>query len=599
MSETAEKNTVARGGEFLIQPIPASDFYIPENHNDEYNMIESMVKDFVKNEILPKEEDIVHKKDWKVTEDLLRKMGELGLLGIHMPEEYGGMAMDPIADTIVSENLGGCSSFNVSVAAHTGIGMLPILYFGTDAQKEKYLPQLITGEMQASYCLTEPTSGSDALSAKSTAILNEAGTHYILNGQKMWITNAGFSDVYIVFAQEAGKNFTGFIVEASTPGIRLGEEEKKLGINGSSTRQIFFEDVQVPKENLLGEIGKGHLIAFNVLNIGRFKLGVMCIGGCKNIIDMSVAYANDRVQFKQPISAFGAIKHKIAQQSVLVFKGESAMFYIADLLAKKSEELMSSGSSYAEAKKQAAEEYAIECAIEKVLGSEILDYVVDENVQIHGGMGYSEEMKAAQAFRDARINRIFEGTNEINRLLIVDMLLKRALKGMLDITGPAWDVQKELTKMPSMTKPEGRFGYEEKAVQEFKKLALMVMGAAAKMQMDGELDLEEEQEILMNGADLLIETFAAETTLLRTKKLWEMDHSKKELAESITRVVFHETNQKMIKIAQDAVSSFATGDLLQTFAMGIKRFTGYPLQNTKELRRKIAAHQIDAGKYAL
>ena len=564
---------------------------------EEQQMIRETVRGFVQSEVLPVL-DRIEKQEPGLTPGLLQKAAELGLLGAHMPEQYGGMALDNNSNTFISEEFGGSGPFSVSFAAHTGIGMLPILYYGTEQQKEKYLPGLISGELKASYCLTEPGSGSDALAAKTRADLSADGTEYVLNGQKMWITNSGFADLFIVFAKIGGEKFTGFIVERNTPGLSFGAEENKLGIKGSSTRQMFFENVHIPADNVLGEIGKGHLIAFNILNVGRFKLAAGVLGGAKKCSTFSVQYANERVQFKQPISSFGAIQFKLAEQAIRLYAVESAIYRTSNLLEVKQKEAQAAGSDYAAAKQIAAEEYAIECAILKVAGSEVLDYVVDEMVQIYGGMGYSEEAPAARAYRDARINRIFEGTNEINRLLSVDMLFKRALKGELDIVGPAWAVQKELASMPSMEAVSGTFGEEHKAVEDFKKIGLMCAGAAAKMQMDGKLNLKDEQEILMNLADILLEIFVAESLLLRVEKCVSRQIGpKEEVLEAILHTHFHDASQRIQQHATDALASFAEGDLLRTFLMGLKRFSKYPVRNVKALRRRVAAELIQENGY--
>lgn len=593
MQDTVSKTNVLPGGAFLIKDTPANQTFTPEDFNEEQRMVKAMVKDFIKNEIIPVRAKI-EKQEGTYSVDLLEKAAELGILGSHMPETYGGMAMDTNTNTLICEAFGPGGSWIVAYAAHTGIGMLPILYFGTEEQKSKYLPGLIAGQLKASYCLTEPSSGSDALAAKTKAELNAEGTHYILNGQKMWITNAGFADIFIVFAQIDGDKFTGFIVERELDGFTLGAEEEKLGIKGSSTRQIFLENVKVPVENVLGEVGKGHLIAFNALNDGRFKLGAMCIGGAKGSMDSGIKYANERHQFKVPISSFGAIKRKIAQQAVKIFAAESAQYRTSQMMQLKKDELTAAGEDFASAKLKAADEYAIECAILKVVGSEALDYVVDETLQIHGGMGYSEEGTAARAYRDARINRIFEGTNEINRLLSVDMLLKRAMKGRLDIVGPAWEVQKELASMPSMELPTGTYGKEYKALKDFKKLVLMVAGAAAKMQMDGELDLKNEQEIITNVADMLIDVYLVESALLRVDKLSGMDTKvPQEIYDAMLKILIHDKTSSMQKHATDALASFAGGDLLKTMLMGLKRYTKYPVQNVKNLGRTIADYAIE------
>ncbi len=597
MQDVVIKNAVLKGGEFIVKDAQAEDIFVPEDFNEEQLMIRDTVRDFVQNEILPNSKRI-EKQEEGLTTSLLKKAAALGLLGSHMPEEYGGLALDTNTNTLISETLGPSGAFTVSFAAHTGIGMLPILYFGTEAQKEKYLPRLISGELKAAYCLTEPGSGSDALAAKTRADLTADGKFYTLAGQKMWISNAGFADIFIVFAQVDGDKFTGFIVERDSKGLTLGAEEDKMGIKGSSTRQVFFENVNVPVENVLGEIGKGHLIAFNALNIGRFKLGAICIGGCKMSNTTAIRYANERIQFKQPIANFGAIQYKLAEQAIRTFVAESVVYRVSDLLDDQKKAFLAAGDSFGEADLKAAEEYAIECAIIKVVGSEVLDFVVDETVQVHGGMGYSEEGTAARAYRDSRINRIYEGTNEINRLLLVDQLFRRALKGKIDLVGPAWEVQKELASMPSLEKAEGTYGEERKALKDFKKLVLMVAGGAAKMQMDGKLNLKEEQEVVMNVADMIIDTFLAESLLLRIEKLSDMNKpNDQELYEAILRTFLHDATARMSKNATDALASFAEGDLLRTFLMGVKRFTKYPAQNVKRYRRSIAAALISANEY--
>ena len=593
MGDTITKAPVLKGGEFIINDAYAVDVFIPEDFNEEQRMVRQMVKDFIK-ETDEKASKLEHQVE------VMEKAGELGLLAAHIPNEYGGMLMDSNTVNILYETLGGFGGgFTTSFAAHTGIGMLPILYFGTEEQRKHYLPKLASGEWKAAYCLTEPGSGSDALAAKTRADLSEDGKHYTINGQKMWISNAGFADVFIVFAKIDGDKFTGFILEKDMDGLTLGAEEDKLGIKASSTRQVFFENVKVPVENVLGEIGRGHLIAFNVLNVGRYKLGVMSLGGSKAGIAMGVKYANERHQFKVPISSFGAIKYKIGEMAIRTFALESMIYRISDLMRGKQEELMEEGISYADAKLQAAEEYAIECAIAKVYGSEVADYVVDEVVQIHGGNGFSEEYPAARAFRDARISRIYEGTNEINRMLMVSQLLKRAMKGKLDIVGPAWAVQKELASIPSFDSPSGAYGEENKALKDFKKTILMVAGAAVKMQMDGLLNLKEEQEILMNVADMMIDTYVAESTLLRVEKLSGMLDKKYDQAvyDAALKVFFTDASDRIQKNAKDALTSFAEGDLLKTLLMGLKRFGKYQPTNVKKARRLVADQLIAADSY--
>jgi hypothetical protein len=598
MAATLEATDVLNGGEFLIRDSRPEDIFIPEELNEEQLMVKQMALDFIKNEIDPIRARI-EKQEPGLAPGLLKKMGDLGLLGAHIPAVYGGTEMDTNTNTVIGEVFGPAGSFIVSFAAHTGIGMLPILYFGTEKQKQQYLPGLVSGDLKAAYCLTEPGSGSDALAAKTRADLSADGSHYVLNGQKMWISNAGFADVFIVFAKIGGDKFTGFIVDAHTPGISLGAEEDKLGIKGSSTRQVFFENAQVPAENVLGEIGKGHLIAFNALNIGRYKLGVMCIGGNKEVVNMATRYANERQQFGQSIGHFGAIQYKLAEMAIRNFAAESAAYRTSQLMSDKKAAEEAAGQSYGQAMLEAAEEYAIECSILKVLGSEVTDYCVDENVQIHGGIGFSEEYSAARAYRDSRINRIYEGTNEINRMLMVDQLFKRALKGKLDIVSPAWAVQKELSSMPSMEKLEGAYAEEIKALSDFKKIILMTAGGAAKMQMDGKLNLKDEQEVLMNCADMLIDLYAAESMLLRVQKLVNMPKEQpQEVYDAMLQVFFHDATARMTKNATDALASFAEGDLLKTFLMGLKRFTKYPAVNVKVKRRLVADALLKANGWA-
>jgi alkylation response protein AidB-like acyl-CoA dehydrogenase len=585
-----------KGGEFLIKDSDYTGVFIPEEFNEEQLMIRQMAADFLKNEIDPIR-DRIEKQEPGLTPSLLKKMGELGLLGTHIPAGYGGMELDTNTNTIISEVFGALGSFSVPFAAHTGIGMLPILYFGTDEQKARFLPGMVAGDIKAAYCLTEPGAGSDALNSKTRADLSADGSHYLINGQKMWISNSGFADVFIVFAKIDGEKFTGFIVNAKSPGISLGEEEDKLGIKGSSTRQVFFENVQVPAENVLGTIGKGHLIAFNALNIGRFKLGVMCMGGNKVVLQMAASYANERQQFGQSIGNFGAIKYKLAEMAIRNFATESATYRTSQLMQDKKNAEVAAGATYGQSMLEAAEEYAIECSILKVLGSEVTDYCVDENVQIHGGIGYSEEYPAARAYRDSRINRIYEGTNEINRLLMVDQLFKRALKGELDIVSPAWAVQKELASMPSMERLEGPYAEELKAVADFRKIILMTAGGAAKMQMDGKLNLKDEQEIIMNCADMMIDLFAAESMLLRVRKLADRTEKpqSQEIYDAMLQVFLHDATARITKNATDGIASFAEGDLQKTFLMGLKRFNKYPAVNVKEKRRLIADAVLKAN----
>ena len=586
-----------KGGEFLIKDEPANSVFIPEEFSEEQKMFSDMANDFLKSRVWPNVVKLDKHEEPGLMVKLLEEAGELGLLGAGLPEEYGGMGVDFNTETILSEHLGPSHSFGVAAAAHSGIGTLPLLYFGTEAQKQKYLPDLAIGKIKAAYCLTEPGSGSDALAAKTRADLTEEGKHYLINGQKMWITNAGFADLFTVFAKIGGEHFTAFLIDANTPGITLGEEEEKLGIKGSSTRQIFFENVKIPVENLLGEAGKGHKIAFNVLNIGRYKLCAMVMGGAKEATSVAVKYANERYQFGVPISSFGAIKHKIGEMAVRSFAAESATYRTSALINDKIKELVARGTDKVTAKLLAAEEYGIECAILKVLGSEVLDYVVDEAVQIFGGTGYSEEYPVARYYRDSRINRIFEGTNEINRMLTVGMMLKRALKGQLDLMGPALAITKELTSIPDFgDEPEGYLAKEKKSLAQAKKAILMVAGAAVQKFV---MEFEKEQEIMMNLADMLIDLYAAESTILRVEKLRSMKPESSVLFENIAKCFMSDALERIHLSGKHAVTAFAEGDELRMMLLGLKRFTKYEPINTTAVRRDVANYIIEAGGYNL
>lgn len=596
-SASQQQTTILKGGEWLIKESSAFDTFIPEDFNEEQQMVKDMCAGFLDAEVLPIVERI-DKLETGLMPSLVEKAGEQGLLGASIPEEFGGLGKDFITATLVNEGLGGGFSFSVAVAAHTGIGTLPILYFGTPEQKAKYIPKLATGEWKGAYGLTEPNSGSDALGAKTTAKLSEDGSHYILNGQKCWITNGGFADVYTVFAKVDGDKFTGFIVEKGMEGFTQGQEEHKMGIKGSSTVQLYFQDCKVPVENVLGEIGKGHIIAFNILNIGRLKLCAAALGGAKRAFNTSIEYANTREQFKQPISNFGAIKYKLAEMAIQIWVCETALYRTSKWIDNKEMELLGSGKPFNEALLGAAEEYAIECAILKVFGSEVLDFVVDEGVQIHGGNGFSDEYIISKAYRDSRINRIYEGTNEINRLLAVDMVLKRAMKGKLDLLNPAMAVMKELMSIPDFGSGEEQpFDTEKKLIANFKKAILMTAGAAVqKLQMK----IEGEQEILMNIADMAILTYNAESALLRLMKLTEQrGEGACKLEADITRTYLYDAADKINKFGKDAINAFAEGDEQRMMLLGLKRFTKANAFNSKEARRNIAARIISDNRYPL
>lgn len=594
--ETLQKALALKGGEFIIKDSTTEMVFTPEDYTEEQSMVRHMASDFVEKEVMPLWKQI-EKQEPGLTESLMKKAGELGLLGTAIPEEYGGMGQDVITGCIIAEELGRTGSFATSTIAHIGIGTLPTLYFGSEEQKKKYLPKLASGEWGASYCLTEPGAGSDALGAKTTATLSEDGKSWIINGQKMWITNAGFADLFTVFAKIDGNEFTAFLVEKGTPGLNLGAEEDKMGIKGSSTRQVFFENCVIPVENLLGERGKGHLIAFNILNIGRYKLGATALGGARETFNMAVQYAGERHQFGKSIATFGAIQHKIAEMAIKIFALEVATYRCAEDIENTEVLLSSQGADFARSLLGAAEEFAIECSIIKVFGSEVLDFVVDENVQIHGGMGYSEETGAPRAYRDSRIARIYEGTNEINRLLSIDMLLKRAMGGKIDLMTPGMAIQKELMSVPDFgSEDDGRFAAEEKALKNAKKAFLLVAGGAVQKLM---AKLKDEQEIIMNAADMLLDVYVMESVLLRVKKIFEKGEKPEQVYVDILKVYFNDAMNRINVAGKDALQSYAEGDELRIMLMGLKRFTKYEPVNVKEARRSIAAKVLEAGKYSL
>ena len=593
--DTTKTNTVLKGGEWLIKESNAFETFTPEDYTEEQVMVRDMCIQFLKTEVIPVVERM-DKMEPGLMPSLMEKAGEQGLLGASVPENLGGLGKDFVTSTLVSEGLGGGYSFSVAMSAHAGIGTLPILYFGTEEQKNKYIPKLASGEWKGSYGLTEPGSGSDALGAKTTAVLSADGKNYLLNGQKCWITNGGFADVYTVFAKIDGDKFTAFIIERGMEGFTQGPEEHKMGIKGSSTVQLYFQDCKVPVENVLGEIGKGHIIAFNILNIGRLKLGSAAIGGSKMALSDSIEYANTREQFKTPIANFGAIKHKIAEMAIKIYADESALYRTAKWIDDKESELHSSGKPFNEALLGAAEEFAIECAMLKVHGSEVLDFVVDEGVQVHGGNGYSDEYLISKAYRDSRINRIYEGTNEINRLLTVDMILKRAMKGKLDLMGPAMNVQKELMSIPEFgNDDEAPFAGERKALVNLKKAILMTAGAAVQKLMQ---NLQNEQEILMNIADMMIETFVAESLLLRVIKMSDKNgEASSQNQIDMMRCNLNDAIDKVSKFGKEAINAFAAGDEQRMMLLGLKRFTKSDPFNSKDARRRIADKLISEGKY--
>lgn len=590
-------NSINKGGAFLISKTNFKEIFTPEEWTEEQLMIASMCNDFIDHEVVPNLDKIDSLEEGLMIK-LLDKAGELGLLGLSVPETYGGMGVDFKTSLLATEYLGKGHSFSVAYGAHTGIGTLPLLYYGNEDQKSKYAPLLATGEWKAAYCLTEPSAGSDANSGKTKAILSEDGEYYILNGQKMWITNGGFADLFTVFAKiDDDSNLSAFLVEAKSAGITLNPEEKKMGIKGSSTRQIFFNNVKVPVSNLLSERGNGFKIALNILNIGRIKLAAGVLGGSKETIADTLKYANDREQFGRSINKYGAIRSKIAEQVIRTFVLESATYRAGQNIEDAIDALIENGLDKSKATLKGIEEFAAECAMLKVAGSECLDFVVDEAVQIHGGMGYSSESAVERSYRDSRINRIFEGTNEINRMLSVDMLLKKGLKGELDLISAATKVAGELVSIPD-------FSYDEKSVIEklnenienFKKSILLVAGAAVQKLANS---LAKEQEILMNVADMLILTYLAESALLRVEKMIStVGEEKSAIAIDIVKTYIYDSADKIAKASKDALNSFVEGDELTMMLMGIRRFTKVDVFNPKEARQRIALNAIERGAYS-
>ena len=595
MSDLKENKAIT-GGEFIIRDVSCDEIFTPEDWTEEHLMMKQTAKDFVNSRVVPNLDPIDNQEEGLMPK-LLEESGELGLLSSSIPESLGGLGMDFKSTMIITEGVGGGHSFAVSFSAHTGIATLPILYYGNEAQKQKYIPGLATGKLKGCYCLTEPSSGSDANSAKSKAILSEDGSHYVLNGQKMWITNAGFADIFIVFAKiDDDENLTAFIIEKEYEGITMNPEEKKMGIKGSSTRQVFFNDVKVPVENLLYERGKGFKIAVNILNIGRIKLGGVVIGACKEGIDYSIRYANEREQFGRPIAKYGAIRHKIGEMTIQTYAAETAVYRATQNIDDAIQALEANGVEHGQATLKGIASFAPECAMMKVVCSEVADYVVDEAVQIFGGMGYSAETQVERAYRDARINRIFEGTNEINRMLTVDMILKKAMKGEMDLMGPAMEVASELTGIPEFgPPPTDIFDRHHLYIKNFKKSILMVAGSAAQKLM---MTLAKEQEVLMNIADMMNWAYTAESLVLRVQKLHK---AKGEDAASIQldmmQTYVYSVADKINIAGKEALNGFAEGDELKMMMLGMKRFTKVDPFNCKEARRRVADTCIAKNEY--
>lgn len=591
-----QQKQAIKGGEFLIRDTEAHEIFIPEEFGEEQRMMAQACQDFIEQEIEPNVERMDSLEEGFM-DGVMSKAGEMGLLGVTVPEEYGGLGMSFNTSMLIADIIGAGGSFATAFGAHTGIGTLPIQYYGTEEQKAKYLPHLATGEWKGCYCLTEPDAGSDANSGKTKAVLNDAGTHYHITGQKMWISNAGFAHVMIVFARiEDDKNLTAFIVESDWDGISLGDEEKKMGIKGSSTRQVFFENTPVPVDNMLGERGGGFKIAVNILNIGRIKLAASGLGGARIVLDKSINYANERKQFNQAIANFGAIQQKLATMAIHTYASEAASYRAGQNIEDQIDYLLSEGMDKQSAVLKGVEQFAIECAIMKVHASEVLDYVVDEGVQIYGGMGFSADAPMERAYRDSRIARIYEGTNEINRMLLVGMILKRAMQGQLDLLGPAKEVANELMSLPDFgDEDEAFFAPEKKTLKNLKKAVLMVAGKAAQ---DLGQQLNHEQEVLMALADMVIEVYVAESTLLRTEKLVQTHGENATSAQvAAARVYLSEAADKVWLAGKEAIAAFAQDDDQTMLMMGLKRFTKAPLVNTKALRRQVAAQLIEQEKY--
>jgi len=589
-----EEKKLIKGGSFLIENINPDDIFTPEDFTDEHIMIAKTTWDFIEGEVLPNVEEM-EEKDFDLVVKLLKDAGELGLLGADVPEEYGGIGLDKISSSLITENIAKAGSFALSHGAHVGIGSLPIVFFGNEEQRHKYLPALATGEKIAAYALTEPVSGSDALGAKSTAVLSEDGKYYILNGTKQFITNAGFADLFVVYAKVDGEHFTAFIVERDYEGVSVGPEEKKMGIRGSSTRSVILEDARVPVENVLGEIGKGHKIAFNILNIGRYKLGIGTVGTSKRIIEVSTKYAKARKQFKLPISSFPLIQEKIADMNISIFVNESTVYRTGGLIEDMLESLKGDKEDEGQKVANGIAEYAIECSINKVFGSESLDFVVDEGVQIHGGYGFIQEYEVERLYRDSRVNRIFEGTNEINRLLIPGTLLRKGLKGEIALLAAADSLQKELMSLMPLMPDDSPLSQEQGLLDMAKKLALMVSGLAVQKYQQ---KIDQEQEVLRNTADMLIELYGMESVILRTLKAINKFGADKSVQKiEMTQVYVQEAFDRISNIAKNTLAAMEEGDVLRTQLSIHKKLTRYTPINTITLKRRIAARVIEAEKY--
>jgi butyryl-CoA dehydrogenase len=602
MATTAIPNTKISGGSFLLEERRPEEVFTPEDFTEQHRLIGQTAEEFAVNEILPNAEKIEH-KDFSISRALVKKAGELGLSAVEIPEAYGGLEMDKVTAAVIADHIAKYAGFATTWGAHSGIGLLPLVYFGTEEQKKKYLPRLAAGEIVGAYALSEASSGSDALNCRTRAQLSADGRHYVLNGEKMWITNAGFADLFTVFAKVDGDKFSAFLVEKTFPGISIGSEEHKLGIRGSSTCPVILNDCQVPAENLLGEIGKGHVIAFNILNVGRFKLGAMCVGGGRVSLENAIAYAKQRKAFGKAISDFGLVREKLANMATLLYVGESLVYRTVGMMDVALNEVDKAGADAARETRKAIEEYAVECSIIKVWASEMIDYVVDESLQIYGGYGFVEEYPAERAYRDARINRIFEGTNEINRLIITGFLLKRAMSGQLPLMPAIKKLMDEVLSGPSASEEfEGALADEHKLVAQAKKLGLFAAGAATQKYMQA---IQDQQEIMGAIADMTIETYAMETAVLRAQKIAESGSSSSRsdaaaaLPIAMTRVYLTQAFEKVESAARKVIAAVAEGDMLRTQLAILRRLSKHEPFNTIELRQQIAQRMIERGKYTL
>jgi len=587
---TVAPKTKLTGGSFLLEDHNLENVFTPEDFNEDQQMIAKLADEFAVNELLPNVEKIEH-KDWQVTRDLLKKAAEMGLTNVDVPAEFGGSEMDKISSAVIADRIAKCGSFVVSMGAHAGIGTLPLVFFGTEEQKKKYLPKLAAAEIIGAYALSESTSGSDALNSRTRAVLSPDGKHYILNGEKMWITNAHFADLFTVFAKVDGEKFTAFLIEKDFPGFSVGAEEKKMGIRGSSTAPLILNDCKVPVENVLGEIGKGHIIAFNILNVGRFKLGAGCVGGARTSLQNATAYAKERKAFGKTISEFGLIREKLAQMAVGIFANESMVYRTVGMM----ENAMPEGEKSSEVIRKAIEEYAVECSIIKVAGSEMLDFVVDETVQVYGGYGFVEEYPAERAYRDSRVNRIFEGTNEINRMIITGWLLKRAMSGQLALLPAIKKTMDEVMAGPSFEELEGTLAAEQKIVSNAKKLAMLVAGAASQKYMQ---KLADQQEIMGAIADMVIEAFAMDSCLLRARKFTEANgEAKSALVTAMTQIYIAGAMSRLEASAKKVLAAVAEGDMMRTQMAIVRRLAKFEPVNVIALQEQVAARVIETGKY--